>query len=153
MSARIFGSKCITSSHLRVHENEYPVLRFGKKQSTQCTAARLVYRLFVGEVQHWQIVSLRCGNKACLNPTHMYLRTRAEAAADGAANRENRRLTRKDYWYIRRSPLSLKQLNTKFGYSIGGLGSIRRGEKGIEQFSIRYTLLVLWERAWRRSSQ
>jgi hypothetical protein len=147
MSAREFGEECITRSHLLTSKGR-PIIFFGRnRSSTSRTAARVVYRLFVGELRPEQVVSHRCRNKKCLNPRHLYLRGMPESVADNP----NRVLTAEDYYYIRRSPLSLGQLGEKFGYSLGGLGRIRRAERGyIERFSLRYALLLIWERATRQ---
>lgn len=147
MSARIFGSECIVRRHLWLDRCGFPLIHFGKGGRTKLAAVRIVYRLFVGEAQSWQVVSHRCGNRACINPAHLYLRDRIETATD----RHDRKLTAKDYYYIRRSPLSLGQLESKFSYSKRGLSKIRRREvRLIERFSLRYALLILWEHVTRK---
>lgn len=147
MSAPSFGSECIVINRLPLTHDGYPVLCFGKNGSQKSLAARLAYRLFVGEVMHWQVVSHRCGNKSCINPSHLYVRDRRDASSD----RADRRCTSEDVWYIRHSTLSLGQLKEKFGFDTGYFSRVRSGEVGRnERFSFRYALLILWERVTRK---
>lgn len=115
MSARDFGSECIVPSHLRLTRAGRPVIGFsirGSHSSVTQVAARVAYRLYIGETRKEQVVSHRCGNNVCINPAHLYLRDFSEACADNG----NNVLTAKDYWYVRRSPLSLGQLSKKLNY-------------------------------------
>lgn len=148
MSAREFGSECIVRSHLPLSDGGYPVLSVRDGRNTNVIATRLVYRLFIGKVEHWKVVSHRCGNKACINPAHLYLRSHSEAVVDKG---ERQRLSPEDRWYIRRSPRSLGQLDATFGYGKGGLSNIRRRKRGRdERFSMGYALLILWEHVTRK---
>lgn len=143
MSARNFGPDCITNLRLPRNQSGVPYVRYGRQQIV-IGAPRLVYSLFVGAVQNGQAVSHRCGNKECINPDHLYLRSIEEATADQGIRQ---RLDARHHWYIRRSPLSLVQLGEKLGYGTGNLSLIRRRKAGIiERFSLRYALLILWER-------
>ncbi|HJW81976.1 MAG TPA: hypothetical protein VJ396_07005 [Acidiferrobacterales bacterium] len=148
MRARDFGSECIVPSHLPFSADGFPVLSVRQNGNTNVIATRYVYRLFVGKVTHDQAVSHRCGNNGCINPAHLYLRNRSVAYADKGGRQ---RITSKDRWYIRRSALSLSELDAKFDYGRANLSSIRQRKRGAtERFSLRYALLVLWEHATRR---
>lgn len=149
MSARKFGSECITPSHLRSDPRGIGYLGFHAGQKTiRQIAARVAYRLYVGEVKPWQAVSHRCGNGRCLNPSHLYLRPLMEARADKGSLA---RLTPLRVWYIRRSPLSTRQLAAKFDYAACNISLVRLGKLGrIERFSWRYALLIAWEILSRR---
>jgi hypothetical protein len=62
------------------------------------------------------------------------------------------KFTEEDYWYIRRSPLSRKQLAEKLGCASGHIHYIRHRNLGggrKERFCLRYALLIVWERVTR----
>jgi hypothetical protein len=147
MSAREFGDECIVRGHLHVDRDGHPHIWVGA-QNVNVGVARLVYRAYVGEVPTGAVVSHRCGNKLCINPRHLYLRSQSEAGADQGARQK---LTAAEHWYIRHSPLSLKQLAAKLDQSSGNLSRIRAGKRGVlERYSLRYALLVLWEHITRQ---
>lgn len=141
MRAREFGSECIVNEHLPMGQDGFPRLGFSRIGGQ--LAHRLVYRLYIGEIPDGMAVSRHCKNKRCLNPTHLYLRSHAEASADTS----RRVLTPEDFWYVRRTSLSLGQLAVKLNYGKGPLCLIRRRRIGqVERFSLRYALLIIWEK-------
>lgn len=64
------------------------------------------------------------------------------------------RFTEEDYWYVRRSPLSNPQLAKKLGCWPGHIQYIRHRNLNkssrAERFSLRYALLIAWERLRRK---
>ena len=149
----LFGTDCIARPHLSTNADGYPFIRVGRGEA-KISAARAVYRLFVGDIPSGKMVLHHCDNRMCINPAHLYLLgASAEPERIKKAHRclFKQRFTPEDYWYIRRSRLSLRELADKFKANPGHLSLIRNKQSGRhERPSIHYLWLLLREHISRK---
>lgn len=110
---------------------------------------RVSYEMHVGPIPEGLCVCHRCDNRACINPGHFFLGTKAENNADRSAkgrsakgpeaarNRRpmtgavngNAKLTESQVREIRMSEgISYQDLSRKYGVGKNHIGKIRRGE-------------------------
>lgn len=112
----------------------YGSIRYNGKM---CIASRICYEIHHGPIPSGLCVCHTCDNPPCVNPSHLFLGTSADNAADrDAKGRHNpargsahggAKLTWHDVDYIRRARETLRQLARKFGISISQVWRIRSG--------------------------
>lgn len=102
-------------------------------------AHRYAYEFAKGQIGDGLLVRHMCGNKLCVNPTHLEVGTMADNAQDGIALGETLRgerngrskLDAEQVHYVRDNPdrLSGRNLAIKFGVSPATISMIRSGRR------------------------
>lgn len=59
--------------------NGYGAFKLDKRKTS---AHRAAYRLFVGEIDDHAVVHHKCGDRACVNPSHLQMCSQAENMAE-----------------------------------------------------------------------
>lgn len=97
-------------------------------------AHRASYKLFVGDIPDGLCVCHKCDNPLCVNPSHLFLGTHADNAADrarklrGAIGERNQGaiLTEKQVLRIRKMSGTCEEIGRKFGVTKSAISRIRR---------------------------
>lgn len=105
----------------------------GDGTNTKCLYAhRYVCELKHGPAPAGHEAAHSCGNRGCLNPNHIFWKTRAANQADrilhGTAKRDGRKLTRDQRREIRalKGKLTQRQIAAKFGVTFQSISQVHR---------------------------
>jgi hypothetical protein len=107
-----------------------------KKGGAYVRAHRFFYELFVGQIPAGMHVLHSCDNRACVNPSHLFIGTHADNMADRKAKlryergeqKSNAKLCDEDVRFIRKSTMTLRELAQKFGVCKSVVHDIKTGK-------------------------
>lgn len=125
-------------------ENAYPTVRVGK---SMMLLHRIAYEHFNGEIPDEMCVLHRCDNPACSNPSHLFLGSRTENAADrNGKNRQSKgsgrpfaKISEEDVPLIRemrKSGASQKDISERFGISQSIVSRILNNKRWVHCASV-----------------
>jgi hypothetical protein len=119
------------------HPQGYGLIK--RKDGAQLRAHRLAYELAYGPIPQGLQVCHRCDNPRCVRPSHMFLGTAEDNAADMVAKGRSARLagerngaarlSRRDVETIRASCATYRSLAQRFNVSPSAIGLIKRRER------------------------
>lgn len=98
----------------------YGVINIGGRGAPKVQSNRVAWMLTCGDIPDGAVVRHKCHNRACCNPAHLMLGTRADNVQDmwdreDGAPKGNARLTRAQVLEIRNSLRSRQELSKAYG--------------------------------------
>ena len=117
-----------------LHDSGYGLIQSDVDKTKSLRAHRVSYELFIGDIPDGLVVCHKCDNRRCVNPSHLFVGTRADNNKDKHTKKRhthgekqpNSKLTAQDVIDIRASALSTEELSKHYGVCTNHIRVIKR---------------------------